>query len=51
MKIVRTSRKYLIPLVILLLGLAGIALGVAQGEVYTVLKKATMICLECIGLG
>ncbi len=51
MKIARTNRKYLIPLTILILGLAGIAYGVFQGEAYTVLKKATLICLECIGLG
>jgi len=51
MKATRTNRKYLIPLIILMLGLASVIFGIVQGEAYTVLKKATMICLECIGLG
>lgn len=36
-----------------ILALAGIAItiGIVQGEAFIVLKKATTICLECIGLG
>ncbi|MGB9666838.1 MAG: CD1871A family CXXC motif-containing protein [Candidatus Cryosericum sp.] len=37
----------------LLAGLAvtGIVLGARNGEVQTVLTKATKVCLECIGIG
>lgn len=34
-----------------LFGVGFIVLGVAQGEVLTVLRKAAAICLECIGIG
>jgi len=40
-------------LAITLLALGGVfvLVGVLRGEVFTVLKKATTICLECIGIG
>ena len=37
-----------------LLGLAAVAAivaGIAQGDVSDVLRKATAVCLECIGIG
>ena len=34
-----------------LVGALLIGLGVARGEVDTVLRKAIRICLECIGIG
>lgn len=36
---------------VLIVAAACIAIGVARGEVDTVLRKAIMICLECIGIG
>lgn len=41
----------LIPVVFVIAGAAGIVAGIFLGEHLTVLQKATMICLECIGLG
>lgn len=38
-------------LALLLLALGFIALGIWQGEAEIVLRKATTICMECIGLG
>lgn len=32
-------------------GLVAMIVGVFQGEAQIVFKKATLICLECIGLG
>ena len=40
-----------IAVVLLLAGIAAIVFGIFRGEATIVLKKATMICLECIGLG
>ena len=36
---------------LLVLGVAFVAIGIYRGEVETVLRKAVMICLECIGIG
>ncbi len=33
------------------LAVSGIVLGARNGEVQTVLTKATRVCLECIGIG
>jgi hypothetical protein len=40
-------------LTITLLALGGVfvLVGILRGETFIVLKKATLICLECIGIG
>lgn len=47
------SRKNirLFRIALLCAALALIALGIARGEVQTVITKSTRICMECIGLG
>jgi hypothetical protein len=37
--------------VIFALGVILIALGIAQGEPFEIMRKAVTICLECIGIG
>ena len=41
----------LISIILLVVGLVTLGIGVSNGEALVVLKKATVICLECIGLG
>lgn len=36
---------------ILTLGILFIGIGISRGELETVLAKAVLICLECIGIG
>jgi hypothetical protein len=43
--------KNLIACGLLLLGVVAMIAGILRGEAADVLQKATMICLECIGLG
>lgn len=43
--------RYLIPALFLLVGIGCVIYGATDGEALTVLKKATAICMECIGLG
>ena len=38
-------------LLLLLAGVACVAIGVWRGEAETVFRKAVNICMECIGLG
>jgi len=40
-----------IGLVILAIGLALVVVGITQGGFVDVLRKAALICYECIGLG
>lgn len=44
-------RHILLPIIVLLVSVAFIAIGIFRNEVAVVLKKAVMICLECIGIG
>jgi len=45
------KKRSLIALSILCAGLILITAGIFRGEAATVFKKATKICLECIGIG
>ena len=44
-------RRILLPIIVLLVSVAFIAIGIFRNEVAVVLKNAVMICLECIGIG
>ena len=44
-------KRYLLPSILILIGIGFIVFGVTDGEAAAVLKKAVTICLECIGLG
>jgi len=48
---VHAKPSRIIAIAILVVASIAIAIGVVQGEALIVLKKATTICLECIGLG
>jgi len=39
------------PIVILLAGVIMMLFGILRGELQMILNKATVICLECIGIG
>lgn len=43
--------KNILALLLITLGLIAMALGIYRGEAADVLRKATMVCMECIGLG
>ncbi|MBQ3085686.1 MAG: hypothetical protein IJC46_09590 [Clostridia bacterium] len=43
--------KSLIALSLLGIGVIALTLGLLRGEAAEILKKATIICLECIGIG
>ncbi len=43
--------RKVVPLFLLVIGLALMVFGVARGEVMVVFTKAIRICLECIGIG
>lgn len=40
-----------IRMICLVIAIAFIVIGIANGEINTVATKATNICLECIGIG
>jgi hypothetical protein len=44
-------RRYGAAVILVMLGVAFLAIGVWRGEAETVLRKAVNICMECIGLG
>ena len=43
--------KNILACILIGIGLLATVLGILRGEAADVLKKATMICLECIGIG
>ncbi|MBQ1817905.1 MAG: hypothetical protein II124_04655 [Clostridia bacterium] len=43
--------RYIIPLLLLLVGVGFVVYGVTDGEAGAVLRKAVAICMECIGIG
>ncbi len=47
----RDLMKKSIRYIILVLAIAGIIVGIARKEPKVVLRKATNICFECIGIG
>lgn len=47
----RWRNSALLPALLLVLGAALMALGLARGEGHVVLQKAVRICLECVGIG
>lgn len=50
MKFLRNCKKYLY-IVFLLLGVVFLLLGAFSGQFQDILRKSTMVCLECIGVG
>ena len=47
----RKSMRVILPALILFVGITLMVAGVLQGEPQYLLRKATVICLECIGIG
>ena len=45
------NKRRIISIVILAAGIALIAAGVFRGELDVILRKAAVVCMECIGLG
>ena len=43
--------RSVLPVIILLAGVVMMVLGVWRGELNDILRKATIVCLECIGIG
>jgi len=43
--------RYLVPALVMLVGIGFIIYGATDGEAAAVVKKAINICMECIGLG
>ena len=45
------NKRRVAAIAILVLGILLIAAGVFRGELDVILKKAAVVCMECIGLG
>ena len=43
--------RWLVPAIVLLVGVGFVIYGITEGEAGAVVKKAINICMECIGLG
>jgi len=44
-------RPHIIQLLLIVIGLTMTILGLLRGEALEVLRKAIVVCLECIGIG
>ena len=44
-------RKHALQLVLLITGISMMITGILRGEALEILRKAILICLECIGIG
>lgn len=51
MKRLSEKKKNILSVVLILIGFASMAIGVAAGEADTVFMKSVTVCLECIGIG
>ena len=47
----RISKRYLTPALVLTAGAALMALGIKNGELAEIMHKAIILCLECVGIG
>ncbi len=47
----KENKKNLLAFLLITLGVIAMVLGILRGEAADVFRKATMICMECIGLG
>lgn len=47
----RTNRHIHIWLIVLIVGLVFVTIGLVQGDFTLVLRRAQLICYECMGLG
>lgn len=44
-------KKYVMSILLGLMGVAFLVSGLLQGDYYTTLQKAVRLCLECVGIG
>jgi len=45
------NKRTVIRMVIIATGVAMMAIGIWQGELTAIIRKAVVVCLECIGIG
>ncbi|MCL2054920.1 MAG: thioredoxin [Oscillospiraceae bacterium] len=45
------KKENLLRVVLLAVGIVMILVGIYRGELYEIMKKAVVACLECIGIG
>ena len=47
----KIANKTALQAVILVIGIIMMTIGLLRGEALEILRKATIVCMECIGLG